>query len=72
MPSCGGARFDKLDRIIGLVDVPGDAITGVESDTAFYPEAYYTLDGILLPSRPVTPGIYVARCGTVTRKIAVR
>lgn len=66
------ARFDKLDRIIGLVDVPGDAITGVESDTPFSPEAYYTLDGILLPSRPVTPGIYVARCGTVTRKIAVR
>lgn len=66
------ARFKKLDQLIGVVDVPGDAIDDIEADDTFTPEAYYTLDGILLPARPSTPGIYIARSGTAARKIAIR
>lgn len=65
------ARFERLDQLIGIVDVDDSHVTLPADDADAASETYYTLEGIALPSRPISPGIYIRRQGSRIDKILI-
>lgn len=60
---------------VDLATMTGSGLTSgideisVDTDA---PVSYYTLQGLRLSEAPVTPGIYIARQGSVSRKVIIR
>lgn len=64
-------RFDKLDQLIGLVDVSDESSVEMIDDEESQPIEYFTLQGVKVES-PQQGGIYLRRQGAVTSKIVIK
>lgn len=64
------ARFPKLDKLIGRVEL--GAITMPDVDAPDAPVELFDLQGRKVNAETAMPGIYIERRGSATRKILVR
>lgn len=67
-------RFARLDKMIGIVDVPEDfgGVGPVTEDEAASPAIYYRIDGTCAGDNPSMPGLYIVHRGTASEKVLVR
>ncbi len=64
-------RFDKLDQLIGIVEVSEESGVEAITDNTLQSDEYFTLQGVKVET-PQQGGIYIRRQGTAVSKVVIK